>query len=280
MTKLEPGTFIGPFELRRRAAHGASAEVWEAVHRADQRRVALKLLDIEALDDAEPWRQRFEQEAHTARRLQHPDIVAFVDAGRDGLWHWLAYEWLHGHDLSAWMTPATRPSARQALRIAERLARALAHAHLLGIIHRDVKPANVHIHPAADQIKLIDFGVARSDDGSRTRTGLLLGTPAYMAPEVLLGGDASPASDLYALAVLLFELLCGRRPYEAPSLGQLLRMMATTAAADLRSHRPDLTEACAQTLAVALQRDPAARHPDGQALADALARAAQSLPPP
>jgi serine/threonine-protein kinase len=100
-----------------------------------------------------------------------------------------------------------------------------------------------------------------------------------MAPEVLLGGDASPSSDLYALAVLLFELLCGRRPYEAPSLGQLLRMMATTAAADLRSHRPDLTEACAQTLAIALQRDPAVRHPDGQALADALARAAQSLPP-
>ena len=280
MTTLEAGLAIGPFELRRRAAHGASAEVWDAACRADQRRVALKLLDIESLDDAAEWQRRFEQEARTARRLSHPDIVAFVDTGREGPWHWLAYEWLDGHDLSAWMTPGNRPSARQALRVAERLARALAHAHDLGIIHRDVKPANVRVDPAADQVKLIDFGVARSDDGSRTRTGLLLGTPAYMAPEVLLGGDASPSSDLYALAVLLFELLCGRRPYEAPSLGQLLRMMATTAAADVRSHRPDLSEGCAQTLAVALQRDPGARHPDGHALADALARAAQSLPPP
>lgn len=280
MTTLDAGTVLGPFELRRRAAHGASAEIWEAVRRDDQRRVALKLLDIDALDDPTEWRRRFEQEAHTARRLHHPDIVAFVDAGCDGMWRWLAYEWLDGNDLSAWMTPAARPSARQALRIAERLARALAHAHAMGIIHRDVKPANVRVHPPTDQVKLIDFGVARSDDGSRTRTGLLLGTPAYMAPEVLLGGDASPSSDLYALAVLLFELLCGRRPYEAPSLGQLLRTMATTAAADLRSHRPDLPDACAQTLAIALQRDPAARHPDGQALADALARAAQSLSPP
>jgi serine/threonine-protein kinase len=276
---MNAGDVVGVFKLHRLAGQGASGQVWEAVHVADGRRAAMKLLSIDpALDDAEEWRRRFELEAQTARRLSHPDIVALLDAGDDGPRLWLAYEWLDGVDLAALSAPESRPAAFQALKMGERLARALAYAHDLGIVHRDVKPSNVLIDAPNDRVTLIDFGVARVEDGSHTRTGLFLGTPAYMAPEVLLGADASPASDLYALAVMLFELLSGRRPYEAPSLGQLLRLMASSGAADLRTHRPDLPPACAAVLATALQRDPAHRYPDGRALADALARAAQSLP--
>lgn len=276
---MNVGDLIGGFELRRLAGQGASGQVWQAVRAADGRRVALKLLAIDpTLSDAVEWRRRFELEAQTAQRLSHPDIVALLDAGDEGARLWLAYEWLDGVDLGTLNTPDGRPAASRVLQIGVRLARALAYAHDLGVVHRDVKPSNVRIDAQRDRVTLIDFGVARLEDGSNTRTGLFLGTPAYMAPDVLLGADASPGSDLYALAVMLFELLSGRRPYEAPSLGQLLRLMATTGAADLRSYRPDLPQACSAVLSTALQRDPQHRYPDGRALADALARAAQSPP--
>jgi serine/threonine-protein kinase len=158
------------------------------------------------------------------------------------------------------------------LRIVERIARALAHAHRSGIVHRDVKPQNVRVNLPADAVKLADFGAARSEDATRTRTGVIVGTPAYMAPEQLSGAAADARSDLYALGVLLFELLTGRRPHESASLGELLRQVSAEPAPDVRTLRPDMPPALAGELARLLAKRPDDRHPDGDALADVLER--------
>jgi serine/threonine-protein kinase len=277
------GGRIGPFLLQCPVGQGASAEVWLALAVPEGQAeggtpVALKALVDEGDEEIRlELRRRFLEESRTAQRLQHPHIVACLDAGESDGRPWMALEWLPGHDL-------TRYTARQrllpeplALQVGACLARALAHAHRLGVVHRDVKPANVRVNLSRRVVKLTDFGVARAEDATRTRTGIVLGTPAYMAPEQLAGAPADARGDLYALAVVLFELLTAHRPHEAASLGELLRQVATMPAPDLRQWRPELPEVLAGVLAKALSRDPSERHADGEQFAAALDAAAQSL---
>jgi serine/threonine-protein kinase len=164
------------------------------------------------------------------------------------------------------------------LQIGERLARALAHAHAQGVVHRDIKPGNVLFDLPTGRLKLMDFGIAGLADLQRTRTGVVLGSPAYMAPEQLAGAAADARSDLYSLGVLLFELLAGRLPHEQASLGELLRAVAREPAPDLCLLRPALSPALAAVVAQALHKQPARRPADSLALADALAEVRRALP--
>jgi serine/threonine-protein kinase len=137
-------------------------------------------------------------------------------------------------------------------------------------VHRDVKPGNIRIHLPARMVKVADFGVARGDDSARTRTGVIVGSPVYMAPEQLAGAEAAPAADLYALGVVLFELLTGGVPYASGSFGELLRQVAAEPAPDLRTRRPELPQDLAQIVARVLAKRPDARFADGDTLAAAL----------
>lgn len=238
---------------------GGGSQVHEAVDLRTGTTVALKLIrlpaDLGAAQRAE-WLARLQREADLARRLTHPDIVAVLAAGLQGRQAWLAMEWVRGVDLARYTQPQRRLPENLVLQIGARVAAALSHAHGLGIVHRDLKPANVIVNLAAGQVKLADFGVARDDEAERTRTGLSLGTPAYMAPELLAGEPATPASDAYALGVLLFELLSGRRPHEADTLGALLKAMATTRPTALRTLRPDLPAPAVTAVEQLLARRP------------------------
>lgn len=270
------GDTLADYVLGRALGRGGSGVVHLAQGRHDGAWVALKILAAgDALSAAEhqELRTRFLREAEVAKRLRHPDIVAIHAAGEAGGFLWIAMELVPGCSLERYVQPRRLLPPAVALGIGVRVARALAHAHAIGVVHRDVKPSNVLVDLAAGSVKLMDFGVARLHDASRTRTEVMLGTPAYMAPEQLSGAAADARSDLYALGVLLFELLTGRRPHASASLGELLRQVAVEPAPDLRSFRPELPQTLADELARLLAKRPADRHPDGEALAAAIERA-------
>jgi len=245
-----------------------------AIDSRTQQPLALKVLslghDLSEVDFALA-RERFLGEAQAARRMSHPDIVSVYDAGEQDGTAWLAMELLSGCDLGRYTHRSRLLPEPVVLSVVQRLARALAHAHALGVVHRDIKPGNVMLDLPAGRVKLTDFGIAGLADMSRTRTGVVLGTPYYMAPEQLAGASADARSDLYSLGVLLFQLLSGRLPHEHASFGELLRAVARESAPDLRTLCPQLSPDLAAVVARALDKQPARRQADGHGLADELA---------
>ena len=203
-----------------------------------------------------------QRETLAAARLDHVGIARVLDTDPAQPPAWLVMELAYGMPLSRYTQPSRLLPEALVFQIGARIAEALAHAHAQGVVHRDLKPANVLVDLPSVSVKLLDFGVARIDDGQQTRTGMTVGTPAYMAPEQLAGQAATPASDVYALGVMLFELLTGRRPHDAASLGELLRAVAQMPAAELAPLRPDLLPTAVQVVQQALATNPAKRPQD------------------
>ncbi len=276
------GGMLAGWRLLRLIGQGSDGAVYlaEGGHGDPQRpdRVALKLVSLRAPGAHAEREQAFLRNAETGLRLQHPDIVRLYAAGIEGELGWLAMEAVPGTDLGRYTEPRRLLPDALVLRLIERLARALAYAHGQGVVHRDLKPANVLVHWPTDTVKLADLGLARGDDALRTGTGIVPGTPAYMAPEQLAGRPPTPASDFYALGVMLFQLLCGRLPHEAASMGELLHAVATAPAPDLRQLRPAAPPALAALLARLLDKRPAARAAGGEALAGELQALRAAMP--
>ena len=267
---------LGPYRLLRVLGRGSAGVVHLALDTRTQQPLALKLLSLgQGLPESDlaPLRERFRAEAATAQRLSHPDIVRVHGAGEQHGRAWLAMELAAGCDLGRYTHMSRLLPEPLVLQLVQRLARALAHAHAQGVTHRDVKPSNVMVDLPTKALKLTDFGIAALADASRTRTGVVLGTPLYMAPEQLAGAAADPRSDIYSLGVLLFQLLSGRLPHEQASLGELLRAVAREAAPDLRTLRPLLSPRVAALVAKALHKQPAQRFASADALGDALGEA-------
>lgn len=263
----------GPYRVLRALGQGSMGAVHLAVDDATGDAVALKVLLLTAhAEDTErdEARARFLAEAEPMRRLEHPDIVKLLATGEQCGCGWLAMELVHGVDLGRYARPARLLPEPVVLRLAERVAGALQHAHRAGVVHRDVKPSNIMVDWSSGQLKLADFGLARLADAERTRTGLVLGSPSYMAPEQLAGAAASPASDLYALGVTMFQLLAGRLPHDNASLGELLRQVATEPAPDLRSLRPELPAPLAALIVQLLAKRPGDRPADAGTVAEQL----------
>lgn len=272
---LSPGARFAGHRIQSVAGSGGSATVYRAVHEPSQTLRALKV----AHDDTgagEPGDTPCEPQP---AGLQHPGIVQILDAGLAEGRHWQALEWVPGHDLTRYTVASRLLPQPLALETVVRLARATAHAHRAGITHRDIKPGNVRIHLPARIVKLSDFGIARMPDASVTRTGLLQGTPAYMAPEILSGASANAASDLYALGVILYELLTAHRPHEADSLGALLKAIGSQPAPRLRTWLPEASGRLEALVAALLSPRPEQRPRDGDALAAELEAQPEARPP-
>ncbi len=273
------GQRFGPYRTERLLGQGSVGAVYLAEGAPGTPPVALKVFSQAELGDGDAAgaeaRDRFVAEARVLSGVTHPDIVAVLAAGEQLGRRWLAMELVPGVSLERYTRPARLLPEPVALAVAARVAGALAFAHRAGIVHRDVKPANVLVHWPSDTVKLADFGLARLADAERTRTGLVLGSPAYMAPELLAGAEPTPASDLYALGVTLFQLLSGRLPHDSASMGELLRQVASEPAPDLRTLRPELPGALAALVARLLAKRRADRPADGDALAAELRALAQ-----
>ena len=280
---LAAGTRLGGVRIERLLTRSALSALYLAFDEADGAPLAVKAVVLgQPGDPALAGAQgRFQHETLSAIRLRHPGIVVTHGAVLEGGMGYIAMELLTGSNLGRYTRPTRLLPEALALDIAARVAQALAFAHRAGVVHRDVKPANVMFDPAIDSVKLTDFGLARAVDAEASRSGVLLGSPAYMAPEMLAGARADAAGDLYALGVLLFELLTGRLPFEADTIGALLRAMANQAPQTVRMLRPDLptaqSAALDAVLGPVLTRSPVERERDGDAWASALRNVQQSV---
>ena len=264
---------LGPYRIERQLGRGAMGAVYLGTDPRTGKAVALKTMALATEFDGaelEEARQRFFREAETAGRLRHPDIVRILDAGEHDGTAYVAMEYLSGHDLQPHTQPAQLLSVPEVVQIGIRVADALAYAHSQGVVHRDVKPANVMVDLEADMVKVTDFGIACIADASRTRTGVVLGTPSFMSPEQLSGRRLDGRSDLYSLGVMLFQLLTGQLPHQNEAMARLLHAIVNEPAADLRSVRPDLPDSLAQVVARLLSKQPEARPADGWQVANDL----------
>lgn len=271
------GVRLGPFALARRLGDGPSAPVYLAQDVRNGAWVALKVLALDGDredQDAASASERFVREALAVGQLRHPGLVEVLGAGRDGDRAWVAMEPVPGVNLERYTQPARLLPPQVVASLGRRVADALAHAHAQRVVHRDVKPANIVVDWAHDSVKLVDFGVARWADQARTRSGKLIGSPEYMAPELLAGNDAGPAADWYALGVTLYELLAARRPHGAPTLGALLRAVSRDPAAELSTLRPELPAALCEAVMGLLVKSPGHRLAAGRRLPEALASSA------
>jgi serine/threonine protein kinase len=210
------GQKLGPYELRERFGRGGMAEVYKAYQTSMERFVAIKVM-LAGFTDNEEFVERFRREARAVGRLRHPHIVQVFDFGVDKDVYYMAMELIRGGNLKHFIQKHQRLSGEQALTVASQLADALQYAHDAGMIHRDLKPANVMFEDESGRNAILtDFGIARIlGNTGLTETGMAVGTPTYMSPEAGIGDDIDGRADIYALGVMLFEMLTGRVPYDA-----------------------------------------------------------------
>ncbi len=266
------------YQVSRVVAKGAMGMVYEAVQRPFDRRVALKVLTVDREDDS-LFKKRFRREASISARLAHPNIVTIYDYGEsDSGYVFMAMEFLAGQSLHRLLSEVGFLSVRRALNIAIQLTRALRKAHAQGVVHRDLKPANIIVQPDEDDldfVKVLDFGLVKlfepgegqpkSIHGERlTTVGAMLGTPGYMSPEQAMGEDIDTRTDIYAVGVLLYQMLTGRLPFKAETVAELISMQVMRPVPPIAQVAPgvEVSPELEQLITQCLHRDPARRPED------------------
>jgi eukaryotic-like serine/threonine-protein kinase len=281
------------YQLDHRIASGGMGAVWRAVDRLLDRPVAVKLLRREFADDP-AFVERFRREARAAATLTHPNVAGVFDYGeRDGQ-AFIVMELVEGENLAERLARTGPLPWPEALAVAEQVARALATAHAGGLVHRDVKPANVLLGngigdgspPGAPSfqgsqvVKVTDFGIAQAAQAATTLTGTgtILGSAGYVAPEQASGEQVGPAADLYGLGCVLFEMVTGRAPYQGDNAVSLASQHIFGPVPNPRALRPDLPGTVAAIVLKAMQKDPGQRFASAAVMADALADARPTTP--
>ncbi|MEY2631418.1 MAG: hypothetical protein RIR00_72, partial [Pseudomonadota bacterium] len=261
---------LGRYQVEKELGKGAMGVVYLGRDPKINRVVAIKTMALAQEfdeDELEDVKSRFFREAETAGRLNHPNIVTMYDAGEEHDLAYIAMEFLKGRDLVPYTKPDNLLPLPRLLSIVARVADALDYAHQNSVVHRDIKPANIMYEPEADQVKVTDFGIARITDSSKTKTGMVLGTPSYMSPEQLAGKKIDGRSDLFSLGVTLYLLSCGRLPFVGESMAQLMYLITNEAPTDILSLRGDLPPALVAVLDRALNKHVEQRYQRGAEMA-------------
>jgi serine/threonine protein kinase len=217
-------TKLGRYNIQSELGRGAMGVVYKATDTALERTVAVKTVNMALENDgAERYEARFYQEARAAGSLNHPNIVTVYDVGKEGNVAYMAMEFIEGVELRSLIGEGRALAVSQALSIAAQVAEGLAYAHQHGVVHRDVKPANIMV-VAEGPVKITDFGIARmrAANDELTQTGMMLGSPKYMSPEQVIGKRADQRSDIFSLGVILYEMLTGGAPFNGENVTALM----------------------------------------------------------
>ena len=279
---VRPGapSALGRYHVVKELGRGAMGVVYLGKDPTIQRFVAIKTMRLDEIDreeDLKEFRDRFFREAESTGRLSHPNIVTVYDAGeQDGL-AYIAMEYLEGTLLNCYCQKSTILPAKQSLQIVATVAEALDYAHSQGVVHRDVKPANIMILKQR-LVKVMDFGIAKMASASKTQTRMILGTPRYMSPEQATGKDVDGRSDVFSLGVVLFELLSGERPFNAENMAALVTRIAKAPHPPLLKYRRDLPTRVQSILDRALQKEIPNRYRHASDMAQDLRDVFQVMP--
>ncbi|MFD2764041.1 serine/threonine-protein kinase [Micromonospora eburnea] len=271
---LSPGVQLGNrYRLDERIASGGMGDVWRGTDQVLGRTVAVKSL-LPALLDEPGFAERFRGEARTMATINHPGVVDVYDFGSDQQIAFLVMEYVEGDALSSTLNRVGRLTPARTMALLAQAADALHAAHEKGIVHRDVKPGNLLVRPNGTLV-LTDFGIARSDlVGQLTAAGSVLGTASYISPEQATGAVATPASDVYALGVVAYQCLAGRRPFEGDNPLEIAMKHVREAPRSLPADIPPAVKAIVER---AMAKDPAARWPSAAALASVARQTKQAL---
>jgi predicted Zn finger-like uncharacterized protein len=279
----------GPGELGRLGAYrvlkvlgaGGMGVVFQAEDLQLKRLVALKAMRT-ALGTVPTSRGRFSQEAQAAAAIQHDHIVTVYQVGEDRGVPFLAMQFLQGETLESRLKRVGRLPVATALRVGREIAEGLSAAHLVGLIHRDIKPSNIWLEAGRDRVKILDFGLARVayGDSSLTQSGVLVGTPAYMAPEQARGGSSTEArSDLFSLGCVLYRICTGELPFKGSDTLATLTALATTQPPRVDRLNPDVPPTLADLIARLLAKTPEQRPASAQAVVEAIRAIERGAPP-
>jgi serine/threonine-protein kinase len=264
---------LGRYQVEKELGKGAMGVVYLGKDPKIGRVVAIKTLALSQeseVDELAEKKEQFFREAESAGRLSHTNIVTIFDAGEEHDLCYIAMELLKGRDLVPFTKVGTTLPTDKVISIVARVADALGYAHRQNVVHRDVKPANVMYEAENDAVKVTDFGIARITDSSKTKTGMVLGTPSYMSPEQLQGKKIDGRSDLFSLAVSLYQLVCGKLPFEGDSMAQLMYRIANEHAPDILQYNPSLPPALVAFLDRAMSKEAGERYQTGEEFAGAL----------
>ena len=268
---------LGRYEIEKELGKGAMGVVYYGKDPKIGRTVAIKTLalseEFEA-DELQDVKVRFFREAETAGRLNHPNIVSIYDAGEEHDLAYIAMEFLKGKDLVSYTRPGNLLPLPKLMNIIASVADALDYAHKQNVVHRDIKPANIMYDPETEAVKVTDFGIARITDSSRTKTGMVLGTPSFMSPEQLAGHKIEGRSDLFSLGASLYQLACGKLPFVGDSLAQLMYRIANEPHIDILSVKPDLPACLVTIIDRSMAKRIEDRYASGAEMAEALRRCA------
>jgi hypothetical protein len=270
-------TRIGKYEVECVIGEGAMGVVYRAMDPLINRRVAIKVMADAVAQDA-GLRDRFLREAQAAGSLQHPNVVTIYDFGEVDDHLFIAMEYVEGDDLSDLLTKNVTIRPSDALDLIIGLLHGLAYAHKRGIIHRDIKPANVRVD-SEGKARLMDFGVAHLASSELTSTGMLLGTPAYMAPEQITGSAVTAETDLFSVGAVLYELLAGQRAFIGETLQSLMYSILNKAPEPLDKLLPKLPPGLSDVVMRALAKEPSHRYHSALAMANDLSAILNALEP-
>jgi predicted Ser/Thr protein kinase len=269
---------IGKYEILGELGRGTMGEVYKALDPVLNRHVALKTLSVLVGPDAEAL-GRFQHEAQAAAALKHPNIVTIHDFGEADGRLFMAMEFLDGHDLRDAIDQDSLPSLDRKLEVVDSVLAALDYAHAKGVIHRDVKPANIFIEKDG-AVKIMDFGLAKMSTSNMTQDGIVLGTPNYMSPEQALGDRVDVQSDVFAVGAVVYELLTGHKPFEADSTPSVLFQVVHREPPPVSRWAPDVPGVLVEVVNRALAKDKRRRYATAAEMRAALARAREAVRSP